>query len=166
MSTYDDVMTGLQHIAQVRQDLPEELNKMTERLNEIQENLVNIITENQQKQLEVIQVLLEVKDELQQFPQIIATQQSLLQNKMIAVAGKIKQLNDNMVEQREELTNPVEMLTDYFNRFEEQLDTMKNTHLQLLAQGINTFNQLWENLESNHEAIDIAWQSTEQEIQI
>ncbi len=43
---------------------------------------------------------------------------------------------------------------------------MKNTHLQLLAQGINTFNQLWENLESNHEAIDIAWQSTEQEIQI
>ena len=73
MFVNDNILIGLQHIAQVRQQLPEELEKMTEKLNGIQENLTTVITENQEKQIEVIQILLEVKQKLQQFPEIIAS---------------------------------------------------------------------------------------------
>lgn len=107
-----------------------------------------------------------MQKKLSNFPQIIITQQGLLQIKMVAVSNKIKQLNETMINQQKELNSPMQTLNGYFDKFEQQLEKMKTHHLQILGEGITIFNELWESLQANHESIEITWQSTQQEIEI
>lgn len=162
----EKLISSLEYISEVRKNLPEELSKMTEILNDIRENLNNVIEKNNNKQEEVVRQLIEVQKKLSNFPQIIITQQGLLQIKMVAVSNKIKQLNETMINQQKELNSPMQTLNGYFDKFEQQLEKMKTHHLQILEEGITIFNELWESLQANHESIEITWQSTQQEIEI
>lgn len=160
------LILGLKYIREVREELPEELNKMTVILNDIRDNLNDVIEKNNNQQEKIIEQLIEVQKKLHIFPETIATQKGLLQQKMNTVGGKIKKLNETMINQQKELNLPIQALNNYFEKFEQQLEVMKTNHLKILREGISTFNQLWETLKNNHDEIEITWQSTQQEIEI
>lgn len=164
--SYEDLIISLQYISEVKKQLPDELNKMTEKLTLIKEDILEILVNNKEKQGEIITLLLEIQSKLQTFSQTITQQQSLLQNKIIFVAGKLKTLNQTITKKEAEISPAVEALNNYFTKFEEQLETMKNKHLQVLSQGINTFNQLWQSLDDNHRKIENLWLEMGQEIDI
>jgi len=162
----ENLITSLEYISEVKKQLPDELNKMTEKLNIIKEEIIEIIDNNKAKQAEIITLLLDIKNKLKDFAETINNQQSLLQNKIVFVAEKLKKLDENMTQQEAEISPIIEALNNYFVKFEEQLNTLKSKHLQLLTQGINTFNELWQTLDDNHEKIEISWLEMTQEIQI
>lgn len=162
--SYEEMIASLEYISEVKKQLPEELNKMTQQLNDIRQNLAVVIADNQSQQTEVVNVLVEVQNQLKQFPKTVTEQQTLLQKQMGIVINKMKQLNQTTVTQKEELSPLTTAVNNYFDAFAQQLDEMKTNHLQLLAQGVNTFNKLWQNLETTNEAIASAWATTEDEI--
>jgi hypothetical protein len=162
----ENLITSLQYISEVKKQLPDELIKMAEKLNIIKEDITEILENNKGKQGEIIILLLEIKTKLKDFAETINNQQSLLQNKIIFVIEKLKKLDENMTQQEVEISPIVKALNNYFVKFEQQLNTLKSKYLELLTQGINTFNQLWQTLDENNEKIENSWLEMTQEVEI
>ncbi|WP_017292670.1 hypothetical protein [Geminocystis herdmanii] len=165
MST-EALITGLEYISQVRKQLPDELAIMTEKLTLIKQQIADSIEQNKLKQVEMITLLLTIQEKLKALPETIIQQQSLLQNKMILIANKLKKL-DKIIDTQEAQMSPIlEGVNKYFEQFENQLKTIKTKHLQLLSDSMVIFNELWHTVEDNYNKMEVSWLEMEQETDI
>jgi hypothetical protein len=165
MST-EALITGLEYISQVRKQLPDELAIMTEKLTIIKQQITDSIEQNKLKQVEIVTLLLTIQEKLKILPETITEQQILLQNKMILVVNKIKKLDEIIDTQETEISPILEGVNNYFQQFENQLDTIKNKHLQLLVDSMEIFNELWHTVENNYNKMEVSWLEMEQETDI
>ncbi|MGI0479977.1 hypothetical protein ACN4EE_04225 [Geminocystis sp. CENA526] len=165
MST-EALIAGLEYISQVRKQLPDELAIMTEKLTLIKQQIAGSIEQNKLKQLEMVASLLNIQEKLKALPKTIIQQQSLLQNKMISIASKLKKLDKIIDTQEAEMLPILEGVNNYFQRFENQLETIKNQHLQLLTDSMGIFNELWHTVEDNYNKMEVSWLEMEQETDI
>lgn len=164
--TTESLTTGLEYISQVKKQLPDELAIMTDKLTLIKQQITDSIEQNKLKQAEILTLLLDIQGKLKTLPQTIVEQQTLLQNKIVLTANKLKKLNQVIVTQEEEMSPMVESVNKYFQKFENQLEIIKNKHLQLLNESMGIFNQLWQTVEDNYNKIDVSWLEMEQEVDI
>lgn len=165
MST-EALITGLEYISQVRKQLPDELAIMTEKLILIKQQIADSIEQNKLKQVEMVTLLLTIQEKLKTLPQTIVQQQSLLQNKMILIANKLKKLDKIIDTQEAEMSPILEGVNNYFQQFENQLETIKSKHLQLLVDSMGIFNELWHIVENNYNKMEVSWLEMEQETDI
>lgn len=165
MST-DGLITGLEYISQVRKQLPDELAIMTEKLTLIKQQIADSIEQNKLKQGEMVASLLNIQEKLKALPKTIIQQQSLLQNKMILIANKLKKLDKIIDTQEAEMSPILEGVNNYFQQFENQLETIKNQHLKLLTDSMGIFNELWHTVEDNYNKMEVSWLEMEQETDI
>lgn len=164
--TTESLTTGLEYISQLKKQLPDELAIMTDKLTLIKQQITDSIEQNKLKQAEILTLLLDIQGKLKTLPQTIVEQQTLLQNKMVLMVNKLKKLNQVIVTQEEEMSPMVESVNKYFQQFENQLEAIKNKHLQLLNESMGIFNQLWQTVEDNYNKIDVSWLEMEQEVDI
>lgn len=160
------LITGLEYISQVRKQLPDELAIMTEKLTLIKQQIGNSIEQNKLKQVEVVTLLLNIQEKLKALPKTIIQQQSLLQNKMILIASKLKKLDKIIDTQEAEMSPILEGVNNYFQQFENQLETIKTKHLELLIDSMEIFSELWHTVEDNYNKMEVRWLEMEQETDI
>lgn len=68
-----------------------------------------------------------------------------------------------MAKQQEEMSPLINSVNQYFQRFENQLQTIHSQHPQLLDEILGVFNQLWQTVENNYNRLELAWQKIQQE---
>lgn len=161
--TTETLITLLQYLSQSRRQLPLDLEEMTKRLAAIQQQIHQISEDNKLKQAEIFKLLQLFQEKLNTLPQRINQLQTPLQQKIVTVAGKLKRLDGMMAKQQEEMSPLINSVNQYFQRFENQLQTIHSQHLQLLDEILGVFNQLWQTVENNYNRLRLAWQKIQGE---